>query len=254
MSASYSLTFLGVGAGLSPELGNNNVLIEQADGPAHLLVDCGPVTAQLLKASGRLPDIRHAVLTHVHDDHVGGLQLWAQLNRYVYRHRPTLWYPEALWDELWEGTLRGGLERVNAADGMAGTAGLDAYFDLRPLKPGESLALPGLPALTMRPTVHVPGKPCFGFYLGRDVYYSSDSQLMPPFEGIDGAPLRAIFQDCQLFDSPYAVHTSFNTLVRDLPDHLKPITRLMHYNEPPSLDAQAEGFWGFVPRHEKLWL
>jgi hypothetical protein len=253
MSESFSLTFLGVGGGLSPELGNNNVLIEQAGGPAHLLVDCGPVTVQLLKSAGRLASIQHAFITHVHDDHVGGLQLWAQLNRYVYRQRPTLWYPEVLWDELWEGSLRGGLEKVNAADGTAGQVGLDAYFELRPLALGECVSLPGLPVLTPRPTIHVPGKPCFGFFLGDDVYFSSDSRLLPPVEGLGGKPLRAIFQDCQLFDTPHPVHTSFATLDRELAPAVKAITRLMHYNEPPSLDAQKHGFWGFVQRDERLW-
>lgn len=252
MPEAYSLTFLGVGGGLSPELGNNNVLLEQVDGPAHLLVDCGPVTVQRLKEAQRLPSIQHAFITHVHDDHVGGLQLWAQLNRYVYRHRPTLWYPEVLWDELWEGSLRGGLEKVNAADGTAGKVGLDAYFELRPVPPGGVVRIPGLPDLTPQPTIHVPGKPCFGFFLADDVYFSSDSRLLPPLKGLGGTPLRAIFQDCQLFDSPFPVHTSFATLDRELPPDIKAITRLMHYNEKPGFDATAHGFWGFVERDERL--
>lgn len=253
MPESFSLTFLGVGGGLSPELGNNNVLLEQAGGTAHLLIDCGPVTAQVLKANKRLAAIEHVFITHVHDDHIGGLQLWAQLNRYVYRHRPTLWYPEALWDELWNGSLRGGLEKVNSVEGKPETVGLDAYFELRPLGPGDSVCVPGLPVLTPRPTVHIPGKPCFGFFLGDDVYFSSDSQLLPPLEGPSGKPLRAIFQDCQLFDTPHSVHTSFEMLDAALPPDVKAITRLMHYNETPALDARQRGFWGFVPRDIPLW-
>ena len=131
---------------------------------------------------------------------------------------------------------------------------MDAYFEPRPIAPGEAVALPGLPVLTPRPTVHVPGKPCFGFYLGHDVYYSSDSQLLPPTEALDGGALRAVFQDCQLFETPNGVHTDFGRLARELPPELKAITRLMHYNHPPDLDARAHGFWGFVPPHEPQWL
>lgn len=254
MAPRYSLTFLGVGAGLSPELGNNNVWLESEDGASHLLVDCGPVTVHALKTRGRLAGVRHAFLTHVHDDHVGGLQLWAQLNRYVYRHRPVLFFPAELYEELWEGTLRGGLARINAADGTPGEAGLDAYFEPRPLAEGEVVALPGLPVLTPRPTVHVPGKPCYGFFLGEDVYYSSDSQLLPPAVGPGGAPLRAVFQDCQLFETSPGVHTPFSVLDRELPPALKAVTRLMHYNHEPEVDAREHGFWGFVRPDEAYWL
>lgn len=254
MSARYSLTFLGVGAGLSPELGNNNVLIENEDGSVNLLVDCGPVTAHDLKVADRLVAIQQAYLTHVHDDHVGGLQLWGQLNRYVYRQKPALWFREELLDELWEGSLRGGLGKVSTPEGEPGTAGLDGYFEPHVLKEGQVVAIPGLPTLTPRATVHVPGKASFGFWLGEDVYFSADTQQLPPAVGPTGKPLRAIFQDCQLFDIPRSVHTSLVRLDREMPPEQKAITRLMHYNHPPEVDATAMGFVGFVPRGEKIWL
>lgn len=254
MSARYSLTFLGVGAGLSPELGNNNVLIESEDRRVNLLVDCGPVTATDLKVEDRLVTIQQAFLTHVHDDHVGGLQLWAQLNRYVFRQAPGLWFREELYDELWEGSLRGGLERVNVADGGPGKVGLDAYFEVHRMGEGDVVAIAGLPTLTPRATVHVPGKPSYGFFLGDDVYFSADTQHLPPAVGPTGKPLRAIFQDCQLFDIPNSVHTSLVKLDREMPPAQKAVTHLMHYNHPPDVDARAMGFAGFVPRGEAIWL
>ena len=254
MSARFSLTFLGVGAGLSPELGNNNVLIESEDRRTNLLVDCGPVTATDLKIADRLVTIQQAFLTHVHDDHVGGLQLWAQLNRYVYRQRPGLWYREELHEELWDGTLSGGLAKVNMIDGAPGVVGIDAYFDVHLLGEGGVVAIAGLPTLTPRATVHVPGKASYGFFLGEDVYFSADTQHLPPDVGPTGKPLRAIFQDCQLFDIPHSVHTSLTKLDREMPPAQKAITRLMHYNHPPDVDAVAMGFAGFVPRHEPIWL
>lgn len=254
MQQRFSLTFLGVGAGLSPELGNNNVLIENEDRTVNLLVDCGPVTAGDLKIEGRLPDIQQVFLTHVHDDHVGGLQLWAQLNRYVYRRRPRLFYREELYDELWNGSLRGGLEAVNAANGQPGTVGLDAYFEPAPLKPGELVEVDGLPPLTPRESLHVHGKPSFGFFIGDDVFYSSDSQELPPTHGPTGRPLRAIFQDCQLFETRHDVHTPLQRLIREMPPEQKAITYLMHYNHEPTEDAVALGFKGFVRRHEPIWV
>ena len=255
MQPRYSLTFLGVGAGLCPELGNNNVLIESTDRQANLLIDCGPVTAIDLKMAEKLADVQHAFVTHVHDDHVGGIQLWAQMNRYVFRQRPVLAYREELHDELWEGTLRGGLARVNSLDGTPAMVDLGAYFAVNVMKGPDALAIAGLPTLTPRAGLHVPGKPSFGFFLDDDVFYSSDSQELPPAVGPTGKPLRAIFQDCQLFETAYAVHTPLQLLAKELPAAQRAITHLMHYNLPPD-DAEARelGFVGFVHRNEPIWL
>lgn len=254
MQPRISLTFLGVGAGLSPELGNNGALIESEDGTRNLLIDCGPITAMDLKLSGRLERIQQAFITHVHDDHVGGLQLWAQMNRYIFRKTPGLYFREELWDELWEGSLRGGLARVNTPDLEPATVGLDAYFTVRPLKEGEAMRVDGLPAITPRRTLHVKGKPSFGFFIGEDVYYSSDTQELPPAVGPTGKPLRAIFQDCQLFESRHDVHTPLPRLNREMTPELKAVTYLMHYNQAPDVDVVAMGFKGFVERNRPIWL
>ncbi len=254
MQATFSLTFMGVGGGLSPELGNNNCLLESTDRKHNLLIDCGPLTAASLKMADQLSAVQAAFITHVHDDHVGGLELWAQLNRYVYRQRPKLIFPDTLFEELWDHGLRGGLERVNAPAGQGDRVVLDAYFDVHRLLDDGHLELEGLPVLTPIPTLHVLGKPSYSFFLGEDIYYSSDTQYLPPALGPTGKPLRAIFQDCQLFDAPHMVHTSLAQLARDMTPELKRITRLMHYNHAPDVDAAALGFIGFVERGQPIWL
>jgi phosphoribosyl 1,2-cyclic phosphodiesterase len=254
MPARFSLTFLGVGSGLSPELGNNNILLESEDRSRNLLVDCGPVTAHDLKLANKLDRIQGVFITHVHDDHIGGLQLWGQLNRYVFRQKPALYYREELLDELWDGSLRGGLSRSTTRDGEPAALGLDAYFEPHALADGQPLVLDGLPALTPLPRLHVKGKPSFGFFLGEDVFYSSDSQELPPALGPTGKPLRAIFQDCQLFETGRDVHTPLARLDREMPPELKRITHLMHYNHTPDVDARAMGFAGFVSRNAPIWL
>lgn len=250
MSHRFTLTFLGVGAGLSPELGNNNVLLESEDRSVNLLIDCGPVTAHDLKINGRLPEIQNVFITHVHDDHVGGLQLWGQLNRYVYRQRPLLIFNEALYDELWNGSMRGGLGKINAKDHEPAMATLDDYFTPRALRDGEPVQVDGLPPLTLLQSLHVPGKLSFSFFIGEDVFYSSDTQDLPPSVGPTGKPLRAIFQDCQLFETGNDVHTPLQRLVRELSPEQKAITHLMHYNQAPDQDAKALGFAGFVKPNE----
>lgn len=238
------MTFVGVGNGLAPQFGNNNVLLE---GDELALLDCGSLTPARLFEEGVLRRVRHFLVTHVHADHVGGLELVAHLNRYFYRERPHLYFHEDLWTELWDETLRGGLERSQDGEGNPERASLADYFELHHLDDEDPVArIPGLPPITFVPTLHVAGKPAFSLYLGEDIYYSSDSQLSPPPQGLHGQPLRAIFQDCQIQGGKANVHATYEEL-KQLPPELKRITHLMHFTPGfEKLDALADGFAGFV--------
>ncbi len=248
----FDLVFLGVGNGFCPELGNNNVLLQGKDNS--LLIDCGCLTPLRLIERGDLREMEHILITHVHSDHVGGLELVALLNRYSFRKRPHLYLHEDLWDELWEKSLRGGLEKSQDGNGQPTVSPLSDYFEVHLLE-GEkpSFSIPGLPSITLVPTVHVKGKPAFSLFLGDSVFYSSDSQLLPPTLGLDQEPLSAIFQDCQL-GGPVSVHTTLERL-SELPLEQKKSIYLMHYCLGyESVDAKSLGFRGFVPRGKKISL
>ncbi|MNK76004.1 ribonuclease Z [compost metagenome] len=248
MQSQFSMTFLGVGGGLTPEFGNNNVLVEGQDPDAVLLLDCGYTTPPKLLEMGRLGEVKHIVITHVHADHVGGLEVVGHLSRFITKQRPNLYVHESLMDELWEGSLRGGMARTQTGEGEATMLGLSDFFELHVLRDAEPvLRIKGLPPITLRPTLHVKGKPAFSVFLGERVYYSSDTQLLPPGEGPNGAPLEAIFQDCQLVGGKSNVHTPLEQLARELPPERKRITHLMHYSHGwDTIDSVAMGFAEFV--------
>lgn len=248
MQTQFSMTFLGVGGGLTPEFGNNNVLVEGQDPDAVLLIDCGYTTPPKLLELGRLAEVKHLVITHVHADHVGGLEVLGHLSRFITKQRPNLYVPASLMDELWEGSLRGGMARSQDRDGEAATLGLEDFFEVHVLEEeAPVIRIQGLPAITLQPTLHVKGKPAYSVFLGDKVYYSSDTQLLPPGEGPNGAPLEAIFQDCQLVGGSSNVHTPLEQLDRELPPDRKRITYLMHYSHGwEAIDPQAKGFAAFV--------
>lgn len=248
MQTSFSMTFLGVGGGLTPEFGNNNVLVEGQHPEAVLLIDCGFTTPPKLLEWQRLSEVRHIVITHVHADHVGGLEVVGHLSRYVTKQRPHLYVHASLLDELWDGSLRGGMARSQNGAGEPVEMALGDFFEVHVLEDeAPVIRIEGLPPITLQPTLHVKGKPAFSVFLGETVYYSSDTQLLPPGEGPNGAPLEAIFQDCQLVGGASNVHTPLEQLSREMPAERKAITHLMHYGHGwDQLDPQAQGFVDFV--------
>lgn len=242
----FSLTFLGMGDGLSPELGNNNVLVTGTDPEGGLLLDCGYTTPLRLLERGWLERVRHVVITHVHADHVGGLEPLMLLHRFRLERRLHLWLHEDLEAELWEGALRGGLERSQTREGVPLQLGLEAYFEVHRLpRDAARLELPGLPTVELMPTLHVVGKPAFSLVLDGRVYYSSDTQLLPPENGPGGQPLELCFQECSLHPAP--VHTDLATLGAQVPAALRERTYLMHTDPGyAAIDVRSLGFAGWV--------
>ncbi|MBI6545910.1 MAG: hypothetical protein HY692_03890 [Cyanobacteria bacterium NC_groundwater_1444_Ag_S-0.65um_54_12] len=243
----FTLTFLGCGSGIYSELGNNNVLLESAAAHTNLLIDCGFITAPELEQTEYLAKIQNALVTHVHADHVGGFEYWGYLNRYVYHHRPNLYFHGDVFDELWHGTLRGGLQRSQNDEGNPEELSLSDYYEPHPLKTDETILIAGLPEIRLRQTLHVKKKPAISLFIGELIYYSSDTVELPPERGPTGRPLEAVFQDCQLFEGPSNVHISIFRLAREIPPQLKKITYLMHYGRGyDRFNPEEMGFAGFV--------
>lgn len=249
-----SLTFLGVGSGLSPQLGNNSAVLESSLTGDLLLLDCGYTVSPLLAQQGRLRDITHIVLTHVHADHVGGLEFLGFSHHFIYKSRPKLIFASALQDALWDQTLKGGMGASQDLEGKAFEAELSTYFEPVSLSPGTSYRTHGLPDLRFTQVLHVAGKPSYGIFLGEDVYYSGDSRELPPTHGPTGKPLRLLFHDCQLDESPSPVHATL-ALLRGMPEALRARTWLMHYGAGSErVDVRSLGFAGFVTPGQRFEL
>lgn len=242
------LEFLGVGSGLSPELGNNNALVTSETSDHQLLIDCGFSTPPVLtKRENGLFNITDILITHLHSDHIGGLELMGFTSFYVYRNFPnyrkiTLHLPtESMRDDLWNMLGPSMLNAQNATDGYF-EANLETYFDIHI---GTEIELDGFCPIKMTTTDHVHGMEAYSVWFDDKVYYSSDTVLLPP----DDANL--IFQDCQLFESPTSVHTEFGFLDDNMSDQTKRKTWLMHYGyNNKNVNPVEHGFKGFVKRYD----
>ncbi|MCB0278551.1 MAG: MBL fold metallo-hydrolase [Calditrichaeota bacterium] len=245
-----NIEFLGVGSGLSPELGNNNLLLTSDESDRQILVDCGFSTPpELTKRENGLLNITDVMITHVHSDHIGGLELLGFTSFYVYRNLPdfrkiTLHFPtETLRNDVWQ-ILEKGMENAQTVDGGNFIANLETYFDV---KIGLEVNIDGFNPIKYVETTHVEHMEAYSIWLTDKVYYSSDTVLLPP----KNADL--IFQDCQLFESPTSVHTTFSFLEENMNQDQKNMTWLMHYGfNQNNIDPVEHGFKGFVKRFQQF--
>src|SRR6185436_7007194 len=96
--------------------------------------------------------IDHVLITHLHGDHMGGLEQLLYWRRFVTQRKANLYaIPEVL-AGLWDARLRGGMESLMDESGAMHALSLDDYAEVHPLAPRVS-TIGGL-ALEWRRTIH----------------------------------------------------------------------------------------------------
>lgn len=226
---------LGVGSAFAKTLDNTNFLIKPAEGSPFLL-DCGHTATRALARLGMgVEEIGCVLLSHLHADHIGGLEEMGFCGLFMRGVKVCLRYPEPLGEYLWENCLSGGMgQRLKKLDGSFYDAELTTYFDTEPL-PRESVVRFGSIEATPFRTPHIPGRPSWGFLMhdtatGKKVMFSCDSQLSKKNLELYGAGADAIFHDCQLDGDGEGIHTGLMELV-ELPDEYRKKIILVHYGD-----------------------
>ncbi|MUT66143.1 MBL fold metallo-hydrolase [Paenibacillus sp. NEAU-GSW1] len=236
-----NIQMLGTGSAFAKKYDNNNAMLE-FDG-YHLLIDCGITLPMALHKAGYSFNQLNAVLiSHMHADHVGGLEEYAFQMMFLYGSKPVLYIAEGLVEPLWEQTLRGGLtqEPLNS---------LNDFFDVRPLKENLDYELyPGLKVKLIR-TEHIEGKLSYSFIFNDSFFYSADMK----FDGellarlIDEG-IQTIYHDCQL-QAPGVVHACLDELLT-LPDAVQAKVKLMHYGDNMEDYIGRTGQMSFVQQRQ----
>lgn len=251
-----TLTFLGVGSAFNVDSGQSNVIVE-IDGK-RLLIDAGTFLPFMLKdAKLDYSDIDAVYVSHLHADHVGGLEALA-LKRF-FPHKfggvplPKLYGNERLIKDLWNKCLRGGLDTIENL-----RAELRNYFDIHTVRDNGYFVWQGVRFDLIQMT-HVMAErtimPSYGLQFelgGKRIFFSTDTQFAPNQIRAFWENADVIFQDCETtpFEFRSHVHAHYHELNK-LDPAVKKKMYLYHFNEGDKPNARADGFKGWARKRRE---
>ncbi len=209
---------IGTGDAFAKTLFQTNFLVRPADGEP-FLVDFGHTAPRALARLGvPLRDVGRVVVSHLHADHIGGLEELGFGGYFGWGARPRLLVPGNLVPWLWDHALSAGMgQRLRGPDGEFFQAVLSTYFELEPVSAGRPFDL-GSVRVVPFPTPHVPGRPCWGYRLedratGGLAVLTCDSRFHPRSLQRWAADAAVVFHDCQLASDGNHIHATLDELL-----------------------------------------
>jgi ribonuclease BN (tRNA processing enzyme) len=231
-----TLTFvpLGVGDAFSARWYSSCLALEH-DG-RWMLIDCPHPIRKMMREAGEaigealdLDRIEGVALTHLHADHVSGLEGYGYFSFFVLRKKARVALHRSVRERLWDGCLAAGMEHLGVPGASdARGFGLEDYFDLIDLDPGASL---GPFRIECRPTIHHIPTTAFRIHAGGSTLgYSADTSF-------DASLIEWLSEaDLVVHETNYGIHTPYERLA-ELPAELRAKMRLIHY--PDDFDREA---------------
>ncbi len=245
------LLFLGSGSAFT--IGSDNFqsnLLFFAENGRKLLIDCGTdIRFSLYQAGFSYHDITDIYISHLHSDHVGGLEYIGFMTKFdPHCHRPTLYLSQDIAVDLWHKSLAGGMEALEGE-----LADLDSFFKIHPLKPNGNFTWEDITFHLVKLNHVNTGfmlMPAYGLFFevgGTKIFLTTDTKLC--YEELQSYYLEAdlIFHDCEISNIPTPVHAHYQQLL-NLPPTIRQKMWLYGYQAGSLPPAQGDGFLGFVKR------
>jgi len=223
----FEVIVLGVGDTFS-ERNHTSALLLVCDG-FHLAIDCPDSYRAVLRAAaergGRrlsLTEIDHLLLTHVHGDHMNGLEGVAFFKHFAEGKRLALATSPDVHATIWNERLKACMGVLWDGERFASKT-FEDYFDHQPLSWTEETCIGPFRIRTRRTRHHVPTTALLVEAAGRVLGYSADTAFDP--ELIDFlAPAHLIIHETNYGPA----HTPYASLAA-LPAELRARMRLIHY-------------------------
>ncbi len=245
------LIFLGSGSAFTVGADNfqSNMLLVSELGNK-LLIDCGSDIRFSLHAAGfSYFDITDIYISHLHADHVGGLEYIGFSTKFHPKcNKPNLYLSKEIAGDLWEKTLSGGMRSI-----QGDIADLETFFSVKKIDRNDNFIWEGI-KFNLVKVIHVNNgyfvNPSYGLFFeikGIKVFLTTDTQFC--LEQIGGFYEQAdvIFQDCETSLIPTSVHATYGQLLT-LPERIRNKMWLYSYQLGALPDAETDGFRGFVKR------
>lgn len=247
------LTFIGTGSAFTVGENYQSNMLFRADSGKNLLIDCGGDARHALFALGLSADDIDAVyISHLHADHVGGLE-WLAFSTMFSQKMPRkvdLYCHKSLLRGLWN-SLQGGLESLQDVQTQ-----LSSYFTVHALEDEGSFLWEGVTFSIFRTTHQISNQtimPSFGIeavingvkvLLTTDTIFPSNTNqvLFQKYLWAD-----VIFQDCETAAVKTHVHAHYSEL-NQLPAEIKKKMCLYHYQPGLLPDAKKDGFRCFIKK------
>ena len=271
----WKIICVGTGSAFNIIDFQSNFLIEASSGKK-LLIDCGslapiPLNDLGINAGNIGDEIDSIYISHLHGDHIGGLEMFAFCTYFNPKApKPRLYCVGGrggLMTQLWNKSLRGGLE---SEEGKVND--LRDYFECVSLRINDDFIWENLEFKPVQ-TVHImngreivssygllireihreDGK---NYYADGDpvVFLTTDTQFCPNQISKFYDMADVILHDCETAPYHSKVHAHYDEL-KTLPDETKAKMWLYHYQPDPPYkraDPLKDGFLGFLHRKQIL--
>lgn len=245
------LLFLGSGSAFTVGGDNfqSNILLMTETGKK-LLIDCGSdIRFSLHQFGFTHRDITDIYISHLHSDHVGGLEYIGLSTKFDPQcSKPTLYLSGDVASEIWDNTLSGGMRSIEGK-----IADLNTFFDVYSIKPNGYFIWETI-KFDLIKVIHINNSyfmmPTYGLFFelnGTKIFLTTDTQFCLEMLQDYYQQADIIFHDCETSLYPTPVHARYEQLVT-LPEPIKNKMWLYGYQPGELPEATKEGFLGFVQR------
>jgi ribonuclease BN (tRNA processing enzyme) len=222
----FEVVVLGNGDAFSDRRRPTSFLLRA--GGATLAVDCPDAYRAVLREAGEksglnlaVEDVQDLLLTHLHGDHVNGLEALGFLQALILKRRLRLWTTPEVLEVIWEQRLRAAMSWLwNGREFMEKR--FEDFFDPRPLAWTEENAIGPFRVKIRRTVHHIPTSALLVEAEGKRWGYSCDTAFDPGLiEFLE--PADEIFHETNYGPA----HTPIAAL-EALPQHIRAKVRLVH--------------------------